>query len=143
MNSRIFRISRGISAALIVSLFISIFLTNCDKNNGGTTPVLNGVASCEGCHTDYAHLQKVYSPDTAAPVGGCGEKHLIMNPTTGFTWEEMDSKLIKLQVTTVLVALDAIMEPTVPIIKFLPTQVIFLHIHQQCTLKNAEHATEQ
>ncbi len=30
------------------------------------------VASCEGCHTDYAHLQTIYSPDTAAPVGGCG-----------------------------------------------------------------------
>ena len=30
------------------------------------------VASCEGCHTNYAHLQKVFSPDTAAPPGGCG-----------------------------------------------------------------------
>ncbi|MGW8315260.1 MAG: hypothetical protein ACWGNV_06645 [Bacteroidales bacterium] len=28
--------------------------------------------SCEGCHTDYEHLIEVYSPDTAAPVGGCG-----------------------------------------------------------------------
>jgi len=31
-----------------------------------------GVASCEGCHTNYAHLQEVYTPDTTAPVGGCG-----------------------------------------------------------------------
>lgn len=30
------------------------------------------VASCESCHTNYAHLQKIYSPDTAAPAGGCG-----------------------------------------------------------------------
>ena len=30
------------------------------------------VASCEGCHINYEHLLQVYSPDTAAPVGGCG-----------------------------------------------------------------------
>jgi thiosulfate/3-mercaptopyruvate sulfurtransferase len=34
--------------------------------------VSTNVASCEGCHTNYAHLQAVYSPDTAAPAGGCG-----------------------------------------------------------------------
>ncbi len=28
--------------------------------------------SCEGCHTDYARLLEVFSPDTAAAVGGCG-----------------------------------------------------------------------
>ena len=72
MKSKIYNLSKGISAILIGMLFISLFLTNCDNNNGGTTPVISGVASCEGCHTDYAHLQKVYSPDTAAPVGGCG-----------------------------------------------------------------------
>lgn len=32
----------------------------------------DSVASCEGCHTNYAHLQKVFSPDTTAPAGGCG-----------------------------------------------------------------------
>ncbi len=30
------------------------------------------LASCEGCHTDYAHLREVFSPDTVAAVGGCG-----------------------------------------------------------------------
>ena len=30
------------------------------------------LASCEGCHTDYAHLQKVFSPDTVEAAGGCG-----------------------------------------------------------------------
>lgn len=33
---------------------------------------MNSVASCEGCHTDYAHLQKVYSPDSVIIGGGCG-----------------------------------------------------------------------
>ena len=28
--------------------------------------------SCEGCHTDYERLIAVHSPDTGAPVGGCG-----------------------------------------------------------------------
>lgn len=27
---------------------------------------------CEDCHTDYARLIEVHTPDTAAPVGGCG-----------------------------------------------------------------------
>ncbi len=30
------------------------------------------VASCESCHTNYAHLQEIYSPDTTAPASGCG-----------------------------------------------------------------------
>ncbi len=30
------------------------------------------LSSCENCHTDYALLQQVFTPDTAAPVGGCG-----------------------------------------------------------------------
>jgi thiosulfate/3-mercaptopyruvate sulfurtransferase len=33
-----------------------------------TTPV----NSCEGCHSNYAYLQEVFSPDTVAPAGGCG-----------------------------------------------------------------------
>jgi hypothetical protein len=28
--------------------------------------------SCEGCHIDYERLMAVYTPDTTAPVGGCG-----------------------------------------------------------------------
>ena len=28
--------------------------------------------SCEGCHTDYARLIEVHSPDTTPPAGGCG-----------------------------------------------------------------------
>ncbi|MCX8057483.1 MAG: hypothetical protein N3F03_07745 [Ignavibacteria bacterium] len=30
------------------------------------------VNSCEGCHTNYTHLKKVYSPDTVTAGGGCG-----------------------------------------------------------------------
>ncbi|MFZ5941491.1 MAG: hypothetical protein ACOYXB_13040 [Bacteroidota bacterium] len=33
---------------------------------------LSSVSSCVGCHTNYAYLQKVYSPDTTAVVSGCG-----------------------------------------------------------------------
>jgi hypothetical protein len=30
------------------------------------------VSSCEKCHTDYAKLVAVYTPDSEPPVGGCG-----------------------------------------------------------------------
>jgi len=37
-------------------------------------------ASCEGCHTDYERLIEVHTPDTAAPVGGCGGEALHYEP---------------------------------------------------------------
>lgn len=56
------------------SFYIVIFvlsvtgITGCAKDSSHG----EGVASCEGCHTDYAHLQAVFTPDTAAPASGCG-----------------------------------------------------------------------
>jgi len=44
----------------------------CSKSPENPSTDTGSVASCEGCHTNYAHLQAVYSPDTAAPPGGCG-----------------------------------------------------------------------
>lgn len=39
-------------------------------------PMITGEAEqtsqCEACHTNYDLLKQVYSPDTAAPAGGCG-----------------------------------------------------------------------
>lgn len=55
-------------AQLALSLIVTFMLTGCFTNE---LPTLS-LTSCEGCHTNYAHLQKVYSPDTSAPVGGCG-----------------------------------------------------------------------
>jgi hypothetical protein len=57
--------------ALLIVLFFGIMNSGCNKENNDD-PVENSVASCEGCHTNYAHLQEVYTPDTAAPAGGCG-----------------------------------------------------------------------
>jgi len=59
-RTHIFRFS------LVVAL-MALAVMGCNKDPEG-----GNVASCEGCHTNYAHLQKVYSPDTAAPAGGCG-----------------------------------------------------------------------
>ncbi len=60
-------------------LFIFIFLlgiiavSSCTKDyNQDKQPPVTDVASCEGCHTNYAHLQEVYTPDTGEPAGGCG-----------------------------------------------------------------------
>lgn len=54
---------------LIIVLPFAI-INGCNKEK--TDPKAEATASCEGCHTDYAHLQAVFSPDTAAPAGGCG-----------------------------------------------------------------------
>ena len=50
----------------------ALLISGCKKEDDPTGPDLTSVSSCEGCHTDYAHLQAVYTPDTAAPPGGCG-----------------------------------------------------------------------
>ncbi len=51
--------------ALILLIAGCAKVTNKDKD---TLPY----GTCEGCHTDYEHLQLVYTPDTAAPASGCG-----------------------------------------------------------------------
>ena len=57
---------------LIVSLiFVVLVATSCLTSSEQAIPDTS-VASCEGCHINYAHLQEVYSPDTEAPAGGCG-----------------------------------------------------------------------
>jgi hypothetical protein len=50
-----------------IPVIIFIVLAGCTKDPSGVK-----VDSCEGCHTNYAHLQEVYSPDTAAGASGCG-----------------------------------------------------------------------
>jgi thiosulfate/3-mercaptopyruvate sulfurtransferase len=56
-------------ALSIVVLFLVQCIAGCSKD---TSKNADGVASCEGCHTNYSHLQKVFTPDTAAPASGCG-----------------------------------------------------------------------
>lgn len=56
---------------LVIFLFSAILIAGCAKVTNKDKDTLP-FGTCEGCHTDYAHLQKVYSPDTAAPAGGCG-----------------------------------------------------------------------
>lgn len=55
---------------MILSLLFVFITSRCTKDNPQSE--VDGVASCEGCHTNYAHLQAVYSPDTAIIGGGCG-----------------------------------------------------------------------
>jgi len=57
---------------LAMSLF-ALVIVGCNEDEADPDPVPEtSVASCEGCHTDYAHLIEVHTPDTAAPPGGCG-----------------------------------------------------------------------
>lgn len=58
-------------SGVVATVFVlSVFNTSCKKDT--TQDEGLSVASCEGCHTNYAHLQEVYSPDTAITGGGCG-----------------------------------------------------------------------
>lgn len=57
---------------LYVVVLVSFLAVNCSQDDPGPESETKDVASCEGCHTDYAYLQEVYSPDTTAPAGGCG-----------------------------------------------------------------------
>lgn len=59
----------SISFGLLIIILAGISCTNEKIQTG---PDLLSVATCEGCHTNYAHLQEVFSPDTVAPAGGCG-----------------------------------------------------------------------
>lgn len=55
-------------------VILSIIIWGCGKEPKTPLEVEQSpsVNSCEGCHTNYAHLKKVYTPDTAAAPGGCG-----------------------------------------------------------------------
>ncbi len=47
----------------------------CEQNTETADPgsdLASGVSTCETCHTDYALLKAIASPDTAAGGGGCG-----------------------------------------------------------------------
>jgi len=55
------------SAFLFCLAIVCLLFISCAKDPSGAR-----VDSCEGCHTSYAQLQLVYTPDTAAPAGGCG-----------------------------------------------------------------------
>jgi len=61
------------SFRLILAIAALAFVFHaCTKEPCPTEPEAQSVASCEGCHINYAHLQAVYTPDTGAPPGGCG-----------------------------------------------------------------------
>lgn len=57
---------------LLMLAVLAFVFNSCSDNSSDPEPTTKSYASCEGCHTDYAHLQEVYSPDTVAGAGGCG-----------------------------------------------------------------------
>ncbi len=61
----------GLALLLMVFLIAGIGCTNYQVPGSGNNGEISA-NSCEGCHTDYDRLVAVHSPDTAAPVGGCG-----------------------------------------------------------------------
>ena len=62
----------SLSAIVVFGIIVGIGIgctnyTIPDRNNKKISE-----ASCEGCHIDYDRLIETHSPDTGAPVGGCG-----------------------------------------------------------------------
>jgi thiosulfate/3-mercaptopyruvate sulfurtransferase len=62
-------------SALLSLLLITLFTAGCSEDE--TPPVEpipepSKLASCEGCHTDYAALKTLAEPDTGGGGGGCG-----------------------------------------------------------------------
>jgi len=63
---------------ILFSFVFLIYLSGCkDRNEEPISPdqqvITKSVASCEGCHTNYQQLKKVYTPDPPSEGGGgCG-----------------------------------------------------------------------
>ena len=62
---------RNVFSYLLIGSIVLLAI-GCTHDNTKLDPEPSPVASCEGCHTNYTHLQEVFSPDTLAPAGGCG-----------------------------------------------------------------------
>lgn len=60
----------------LLSITLLVFVVGCSENkdiNDPSESINKEVASCEGCHTNYAHLKEVYTPDPPSTGGGgCG-----------------------------------------------------------------------
>ena len=65
---------------LVIILFGCLIVSSCTKKNPIHYENNVNPASCEGCHTDYARLQEVYSPDTGEVSGGCGGDAIHFEP---------------------------------------------------------------
>ncbi|OFX28377.1 MAG: hypothetical protein A2033_02690 [Bacteroidetes bacterium GWA2_31_9] len=67
---------------IIIVFVFAITIISCKKKTETEVeqPIVNSHASCEGCHTDYAYLQKVFSPDTVTTAGGCGGESPYYEP---------------------------------------------------------------
>ena len=63
-------LGKKITVILGFLICATFFLINCSQYS--FDPDARVLNSCESCHTDYALLQEVFSPDTAAAAGGCG-----------------------------------------------------------------------
>ena len=65
------RLSISLFTPLLFAGVLAIITSSCTLVDNKDQKALS-YGTCEGCHTDYEHLKLVYTPDTAAPVGGCG-----------------------------------------------------------------------
>ena len=57
---------------ILLVICITGFILGCNDDGTQNNPATASVKSCEGCHTNYAHLKTVFSPDTSAGGSSCG-----------------------------------------------------------------------
>lgn len=62
---------KNISRTFLLLSVVAISFSSCTQVDNKDIKNLS-YGTCEGCHTDYQHLKLVHTPDTAAPIGGCG-----------------------------------------------------------------------
>ena len=65
-------VRKKLAGIAVIGMFLGLMIYSCTNYNFDPDGDLNAVSGCESCHTNYALLQQVYTPDTTAPVGGCG-----------------------------------------------------------------------
>lgn len=53
-------------------LLTALALWSCTENDNQTNDPNPAVNSCEGCHTNYAHLKQVFTPDSTTGGSSCG-----------------------------------------------------------------------
>lgn len=67
---------------ILFIILVAFLAISCGKDDDDNTnnPPSTAVNSCEGCHTNYEHLKKVYTPDSIPPAGGCSGEAIVIEP---------------------------------------------------------------
>lgn len=68
--------------SFIFLILMTAIIVSCDKEDATSPENLASMNSCEGCHTNYDLLKKIYTPvpDSLKPTGGCSGEAIFIEP---------------------------------------------------------------